>query len=165
MDMLRLDRRAFNLSPLATGASALAARALTGRAAAARPVLIASLLGENKPETKIWLKISDFIEAKLPGHFSFNIVPNAALGGEKDVNDGLRLGAIQGSLNTLSALSAWAPESQLFDMPFLFRDDDHVRATVASKPGAALKAKPKGRGSLLETMSTTARGICLPRNH
>lgn len=32
--MLRLNRRAFNLSLLATGASALAAPALTGRAAA-----------------------------------------------------------------------------------------------------------------------------------
>ena len=103
--MLRLNRRAFNLSLLATGAAVLAAPALTGWALAARPVLIASLLGQNKPETKVWLKIRDRVEGKLPGRFSFNIVPNAALGGEKDVNEGLRLGAIQGSLSTLSALS------------------------------------------------------------
>lgn len=147
--MLRLNRRAFNLSLLATGATAFAAPALTGRAVAARPVLIASLLGENKPETKVWLKIRDLVETKLPGRFSFNIVPNAALGGEKDVNEGLRLGAIQGSLSTLSALSAWAPESQLFDMPFLFRDAEHVRATVASKPGEALKAKLEGEGFIV----------------
>ncbi|MDP9633781.1 UNVERIFIED_ORG: TRAP-type C4-dicarboxylate transport system substrate-binding protein [Ensifer adhaerens] len=75
---------------------------------AARPVLIASLLGQNKPETKVWLKIRDLIEAKLPVHFSFNIVPNAALGGEKDVNEGLRLGAIQGSLSTLSPVCVGA---------------------------------------------------------
>ena len=50
--MLRLNRRAFNLSLLATGASALAAPALTGRAAAARPVLIASLLGEKSRKQK-----------------------------------------------------------------------------------------------------------------
>lgn len=73
----------------------------------------------------------------------------SALGGEKDVNEGLRLGAIQGSLSTVSALSAWAPESQLFDMPFLFRDADHVRATVASKPGDALKAKLEGEGFII----------------
>ncbi|MBM3095530.1 TRAP transporter substrate-binding protein [Ensifer sp. T173] len=147
--MLRLNRREFNLGLLATGAAVLAAPALTGRALAARPVLIASLLGQNKPETKVWLKIRDFVEAKLPGRFAFNIVPNAALGGEKDVNEGLRLGAIQGSLSTVSALSAWAPESQLFDMPFLFRDADHVRATVASKPGDALKAKLEGEGFIV----------------
>ncbi len=67
--MLRLNRRAFNLSLLATGTSALAAPALTGRAAAARHVLIASLLGEKKPETKVWLTIRDLVKAKLPGHF------------------------------------------------------------------------------------------------
>lgn len=144
--MLRLDRRQFNLGLLATGATALAASALTDRAAAARPVVIASLLGETKPETRVWLKIRDLVEAALPGRFAFNIVPNAALGGEKDVNEGLRLGAIQASLSTLSALSAWAPESQLFDMPFLFRDAAHVRATVASKPGDALKTKLEAQG-------------------
>ncbi|KOF12986.1 ABC transporter substrate-binding protein [Ensifer adhaerens] len=147
--MLRLNRRAFNLSLLATGAATLATPALTGRAAAARPVLIASLLGENKPETKVWLKIRDLVDAALPGRFAFNIVPNAALGGEKDVNEGLRLGAIQGSLSTLSALSAWVPESQLFDMPFLFRDADHVRAAVTSKAGDALKVKLEGEGFIV----------------
>ncbi len=147
--MLRLNRRAFNLSLLATGTTALAAPALTGRAVAARPVLIASLLGENKPETKVWLKIRDLVAAALPGRFAFNIVPNAALGSEKDVNEGLRLGAIQGSLSTLSALSAWAPESQLFDMPFLFRDAEHVRATVASKTGEGLKAKLEEEGFIV----------------
>ncbi|NRP21092.1 Solute-binding protein [Ensifer adhaerens] len=147
--MLRLNRRAFNLSLLATGAAALATPALTGQASAARPVLIASLLGENKPETKVWLKIRDLVEAALPGRFAFNIVPNAALGGEKDVNEGLRLGAIQGSLSTLSALSAWVPESQLFDMPFLFRDADHVRAAVTSNAGDALKVKLEGEGFIV----------------
>lgn len=139
--MFRFNRRALNLGLLATATATLAAPALLGRASAARAVLIASLLGEHKPETKVWLKIRDLVEAELPGRFAFNIVPNAALGGEKDVNEGLRLGAIQGSLSTLSALSSWAPESQLFDLPFLFRDAEHVRATVTSKSGGALKAK------------------------
>lgn len=147
--MLRLDRRQFNLGLFATGAAALATPALTGRAVAARPVLVASLLGETKPETKVWVKIRDLVETALPGRFAFNIVPSAALGGEKDVNEGLRLGAIQASLSTLSALSAWAPESQLFDMPFLFRDAEHVRATTSSKPGEVLKAKLEAQGFIV----------------
>jgi tripartite ATP-independent transporter DctP family solute receptor len=149
MNMLCLNRRAFNLGLLTTSIGALAAPALTGRAAAARPVLIASLLGEAKPETMVWFKVRDVVEARLPGRFAFNIVPNAALGGEKDVNEGLRLGAIQGSLSTLAALSAWAPEGQIFDLPFLFRDAKHVRATVTSKTGDALKTKLEGEGFIV----------------
>src|SRR5690606_34759497 len=110
------DRRTF----LATFAAALAAPALIGRAKAATPLIVASLLGDDKPETRIWTHIKNRVEQEMPGAFTFNIVPNAALGGEKEVVEGMQLGSIQASLSTLSNLSAWVPECQLFDMPFLF---------------------------------------------
>ena len=86
--------------------------------AAGRPVTVASLLGEDKPETKIWLKISELVEAKLPGQFRFNIVKSGALGGEKEVAEGVRLGSVQASLSTVSSLSGWVPELQLLDLLF-----------------------------------------------
>jgi TRAP-type transport system periplasmic protein len=79
------------------------------------------------------------VEERLPGQFAFNIVPNAALGGEKEVAEGIRLGAIQASLSTVSALSGWVPQVQVLDLPFLFRDAEHVRSVVASDTGAELK--------------------------
>ena len=90
--------------------------------AAPRIVTTASLLGEEKPETRIWLQIRDALAKALPGRFDFRIVPNAALGGEKEVAEGMRLGSIQASLSTVSALSAWVPDGQILDLPFVFRD-------------------------------------------
>ncbi|MGO7374099.1 hypothetical protein ACCT04_35840, partial [Rhizobium ruizarguesonis] len=58
------------------------------------------------------------------------IVRNGALVGEKEVAEGVRLGSIHASLSTVSSLSGWAPELQILDLPFLFRDADHVRRTV-----------------------------------
>lgn len=115
---------------LASLALGVAAPALIGRARAAVPVVVASLLGEDKPETLIWHRIREAVERELPGEFVFNIVPNAALGGERQVVEGIRLGSIQASLSTLSSLSAWVPETQLFDLPFLFRDAAHLDAAL-----------------------------------
>jgi len=112
-----------------------------GRARAATTVTVASLFGADKPETKIWLKVKDLVEARLPGRFEFRIVQNAALGGEKEVAEGIRLGSVQASLCTVSALSGWVPESQVFDAPFVFRDGGHVRRVVDGPIGNELRKK------------------------
>src|SRR5690606_35083786 len=83
----------------------------------------------------------DLVEARLPGRFSFNIVGNAALGGEKEVAEMIRLGAVQASLSTVSALAGWVPEAQLLDLPFLFRDAAHLRAALAGDTGTRLRAR------------------------
>ncbi len=65
-------------------------------ARAATTLTIASLFGADKPETKIWVRIKEIVDAQLPGRFDFRIVGNAALGGEKEVAEGIRLGSVQG---------------------------------------------------------------------
>jgi tripartite ATP-independent transporter DctP family solute receptor len=107
---------------------------------------VASLFGADKPETKIWTKIKEILEATAPGRFDFRIVGNAALGGEREVAEGLRLGSIQASLSTVSALSAWAPEGQVLDMPFVFRDRNHLARVLAGPLGGELKARYAAQG-------------------
>ncbi|MER2533647.1 MAG: TRAP transporter substrate-binding protein [Rhizobiaceae bacterium] len=137
-----LSRRSF----ITLAASALPMPALVGRARAARRVIAASLLGEQKPETLVWTHIRDRVEAEMPGAFTFDIVPNAALGGEKEVAEGLRVGSVQASLSTLSNLSTWVPESQLYDLPFLFRDAAHQRAALAGSCGGDLRRRLEAQG-------------------
>jgi tripartite ATP-independent transporter DctP family solute receptor len=139
--MFRPARRQFLRTATALGAVALAAPALIGRAEAARTLTVASLLGPDKPETLIWQNIRGRVEEALPGAFRFNIVQNAALGGEKEVAEGLRLGSIQASLSTVSALSGWVPEAQILDLPFVFRDGAHLRKVLDGELGAELKQK------------------------
>lgn len=122
-------------------ASGLASVMTKTASAAPRVLTVASLFGADKPETKIWLKIRDLVEEKLPGQFSFRIVQNAALGGEKEVAEGIRLGSVQGSLSTVSALSGWVPETQILDLPFLFRDAAHLERVLNGDLGRDLKQK------------------------
>ncbi|MBB3977045.1 tripartite ATP-independent transporter DctP family solute receptor [Rhizobium azooxidifex] len=138
--MTQMTRRLF-LRSSAT-AAVLAAPALVRPAQArATTITVASLLGEDKPETKIWRQIAETVEARLPGRFRFNVVANGALGGEKEVAEGARLGSVQASLATLSSLAGWVPEAQILDLPFLYRDASHVRRVVEGPVGEDLKLR------------------------
>lgn len=143
---MTLNRRTMFKTLGAAFAAPLAMPALVGRARAQRTLIVASLLGDDKPETQIWMRIRDLVETAMPGAFSFNIVPNAALGGEKDVVEGMRLGSIQASLSTLANLTGWVPQAQLFDMPFLFRDADHQAAALAADCGFELRGQLADQG-------------------
>lgn len=135
--MVLLSRRSL------LAASAILAAPALWRPAEARPttITVASLLGEDKPETLIWRRIAERVEQALPGRFRFNIVANGALGGEKEVAEATRLGSVQASLSTVSALTGWVPDLQVLDLPFLYRDADHVRRVVTGAVGADLTAK------------------------
>jgi tripartite ATP-independent transporter DctP family solute receptor len=141
--MTTLTRRALVASASA-GAALLAAPAVLR--AQQRTVTVASLLGEDKPETRVWFRVRDRLAQLAPGRFEFRIVQNAALGGEREVAEGLRLGSIQASLSTVSALSSWVPESQILDLPFVFTDAAHVRRALDGPEGARLRERFAGQG-------------------
>lgn len=143
--MQSVTRRCF----LGLAAGTAAFPAIRSAKAAQRMVTVASLLGADKPETKIWLHIRDLIEQKLPGQFSFRIVQNAALGGEKEVAEGIRLGSVQGSLSTVSALSGWVPQTQLLDLPFLFRDAAHLEKVLSGEVGEDLRRRLAEQGFIV----------------
>nr|CAD6602072.1 ABC transporter substrate-binding protein [Rhizobium sp. TCK] len=119
---------------------------LRSAAASTRVITVASLLGEEKPETRIWRWIAERAEERLPRHFRFRIVANGALGGEKEVADGALLGSIQASLCTVSTLTAWVPELQILDLPFLYSDAAHLRRVVRSDVGSDLVRRLASHG-------------------
>ena len=137
-----ITRRQFAAGSLAAPAILKNGHAL----AAGRPMTVASLMGEDKPETKIWRRIAEILNRTAPGRFDLRIVPNAALGGEKEVAEGLRLGSIQAALSTVSSLSGWVPAGQILDLPFLFRDRGHLARVLAGPLGTQLKDLYKAQG-------------------
>jgi len=137
----KMTRRTFAGLLAASGAAPVMSIHAPRPARAATTITVASLFGADKPETRIWLRIKAIVDSKLPGRFDFRIVQNAALGGEKEVAEGIRLGSVQGSLSTVSALSSWVPESQVLDAPFMFRDAAHVRRVLSGAIGNDLRTR------------------------
>lgn len=59
------------------------------------------------------------------GEYTARIFPNAQLGGELDVVEGILLGTIDVSTPGAAVLANWIPEMNVLNMPFVFRDWDH----------------------------------------
>lgn len=86
------------------------------------------------------------INANSRGEIDVQVFPNSQLGGEKEMAEGMRLGSVCGAPVNVSVLSVWVPEGQLFDMPFLFRDDGHAYRVLAGAVGKQMAAKYDAHG-------------------
>lgn len=65
------------------------------------------------------------------GAVEIKVFGNGLLGGEAESAEGMRLGSVQMGIITSSVFASWVPEVQVLDLPFLFRNDEHVVAANA----------------------------------
>src|SRR5690606_14993715 len=68
-----------------------------------------------------------FAKALEGSDFKVQQFPNSALGGEREVIEGLQLGTIDAAIVSTGATLNFVPATGVFDIPFLFRDLDHAR--------------------------------------
>lgn len=78
---------------------------------------------------------STCLEAATGGDWRIEHYPGGILGGELELLDGLRKGAIDLAIVTAVVFSSAVPEFGIFDLPFLFRDTIHARTVLDSPIG------------------------------
>lgn len=80
------------------------------------------------------------------GKFKVIPKPSGALGGERDVIEGLQIGSIELTISSTGPVGNFVPEVYVLDFPFLFKSYDHARSVLDGKIGQELLAKftPKG---------------------
>lgn len=71
---------------------------------------------------------------------------NSALGGEREVIEGLQLGTIDVAIVSTGATLNFVPKTGVFDIPFLFRDLKHARTVLDGPIGKDLLAEFPKRG-------------------
>lgn len=86
------------------------------------------------------------IEASSGGKYKVQQFANSALGGEREVIEGLQIGTIDLAIVSTGATLNFVPETGVFDIPFLLRDLNHARAVLDSKIGQDMLAKFPSRG-------------------
>ncbi|OSP55901.1 TRAP transporter substrate-binding protein [Pseudoruegeria sp. SK021] len=89
---------------------------------------------------------ADATEAATDGRYEFVEFPSSALGGERDVLEGLQLGTVEATIVSSGVLSNFVPEVGVFDVPFLFRDFDHARAVLDGPIGQDMLATFEDQG-------------------
>ena len=86
------------------------------------------------------------LEADSPGKFQVEQFPNSALGGEREVIEGLQLGTIDLAIVSTGATVNFVPATGVFDIPFLFRDLQHARTVLDGDVGQRLLGEFSKRG-------------------
>jgi tripartite ATP-independent transporter DctP family solute receptor len=89
---------------------------------------------------------ADSVEKSTKGTYKFKQFPASALGGERELIEGLQLGTVEAVIVSTGALSNFVPEVGVVDIPFLFRDTAHARKVLDGEFGQDLLTKFKKRG-------------------
>ena len=81
------------------------------------------------------------LEAATQGRIKFQMFPGSVLGGEKEMIEQTQFGAINILRTSLGPVGTVVPEVNVFNMPFVFRSQDHMRAVIDGAIGDELLAK------------------------
>ena len=75
------------------------------------------------------------------GDLTFKYFPGGVLGSEKEVIEQAQVGAIQMTRVSLGIVGPVVPDVNVFNMPFIFRDQAHMRAVIDGEVGDAILDK------------------------
>ena len=81
------------------------------------------------------------LDAATSGRLTIKMFPGAVLGEEKAVVEQVQIGAIQMARISLGVIGPIVPEVDVFNMPFVFRDINHMRAVIDGAVGQELLDK------------------------
>ncbi len=81
------------------------------------------------------------LEAATNGKFKLQMFPSGVLGGEKEMIEQVQVGAINILRTSLGPVGTVVPEVNVFNMPFVFRNEAHMRAVIDGPIGQELLDK------------------------
>jgi len=75
------------------------------------------------------------LEAATNGRYKLQMFPGGVLGSEKEVVEQTQVGAIQIARISLGVIGPVVPDVNVFNMPFVFRDEAHMRKVIDGEIG------------------------------
>jgi tripartite ATP-independent transporter DctP family solute receptor len=103
------------------------------------------------------------LEAATNGRISIQMYPSMQLGGEKEMIEQAQVGALQIARISVGAMGPVVDELNVFNLPFIFRDEAHMRAVIDGPIGAELLEKissnPQSRLIALGWMDAGTRNV------
>ena len=126
----------------------LASVALGAEAPAPRKVVLklAHGLDVTHPVHKAMVFMAERVKAKSDGRMQVQIFPNEQLGNEKECIEALQLGYLAMTKTSSAPMESFVPQMQVFGIPYLFRDSEHLwkvlngpigkKLLLAGEPGA-----------------------------
>lgn len=99
-------------------------------------------LGHVQSDTDLWqdgaVKFKEEVEAKSNGSIKIEIFPNATLGGDRDMAEGMQIGTVDFAL-IAGVLGNFEPSIQLLELPYLFSSEEEYAKVVHGEVGNEIK--------------------------
>jgi tripartite ATP-independent transporter DctP family solute receptor len=155
-------------------------RRFSGAAAAFACVALAVLAAPLQAQQKMVWKASDVhplgyptveaiqrmgkkMEAQTSGRISIQMFPSMQLGGEKEMIEQAQVGALQIARISVGAMGPVVDDLNVFNLPFVFRDEQHMRKVIDGPIGQELldriSASPQSRLIVLGWMDAGTRNV------
>ena len=103
------------------------------------------------------------LEAETKGRISIQMYPSMQLGGEKEMIEQAQVGALQIARISVGAMGPVVDELNVFNLPFIFRDEAHMRKVIDGPIGQELLDKinndPRSKIVALGWMDAGVRNV------
>lgn len=86
------------------------------------------------------------VEELTKGRLEVTVYKGTLGQGERQIYEALQLGTLEGSIDTFGPLSAFVPEADLVNLPFLFKDSEHAFKVMDGEIGKWLNEKTTAKG-------------------
>jgi len=127
--------------------SAVVAASVSVSAAAADYVLkFSHVVSENTPKGQAALFFEKRLEELSKGKIDVQVYPNSQLYKDKAVLKAIKLDSVQMACPSFSKFTKTVPQLALFDLPFLFKDMEHVHKVQDGEVGQKLKDMVAAKG-------------------
>ena len=132
---------------IAVAAFALLCVLMVGCPAAEPVTILKAALSQNpsEPQVRAVELFADLVREGTDGRIRVQVYPNNQLGNQRDVVEGLQMGSIE-LANIASVMAGFVPETNLFELPFLFDGPEHFDAVVDGPIGQGLAPAFERRG-------------------
>src|ERR687887_2207591 len=93
------------------------------------------------PTVEAIVRMGQKLEKQTNGRYSIQMYPAMQLGGEKEMIEQAQVGALQIARISVGPMGPVVDELNVFNLPFIFRDENHMRKVIDGSIGQELLEK------------------------
>jgi tripartite ATP-independent transporter DctP family solute receptor len=115
------------------------------------------------PTVEALVRMGNKLEKATNGRLTFKMFPAMQLGGEKEMIEQAQVGALQIARISVGPMGPIVDELNVFNLPFVFRDENHMRKVIDGPIGQELldkvTADPRSKLVVLGWMDAGTRNV------
>ncbi|WP_436371912.1 TRAP transporter substrate-binding protein [Cytobacillus sp. BC1816] len=98
-------------------------------------IKFAHVVSASTAKGKAAEKFKELLEERTDGQIKVEVFPDSQLGADREITEQMQSGTIQMNAPFTGVLPAFVKQFEVFDLPYLFKDRDHVKSAVNGKVG------------------------------